>query len=295
MGTGKNILLSIISFVLIILISIVVVLASMNMLLYPSIYENALEKSNTYGSLGNIINQNSGTQFIQNKNFQFMANFLIENFLSYARGDSENLNLVIKINQTTLNDFLQKDIEKLPPCISGQDAFNGNIPLCKPANETSSQFSSEVLAKNNATIPKETSVDLTSTLNLKKEDMQKAKGYISMYKSSMYLLSFLTFVFIILIFLLSDRKFHSTSKIVGISFFFAGISTIIFGFSSSPILNNLMSSLGSGAELDLAKGVVQNVMGSVLQNVNLYGYVITFLGATLFGLSFLIKKVEDKS
>ena len=295
MGAGKNILLSIISFLLIILISVVVVLASMNMLLYPSVYENALEKSNTYSSLGNIISQNSGAQLAQGKNFQFMANFVIENFLSYMRGDSENLNLVVTINQTTLNDFLQKDVEKLPSCTAGQNAFSGNIPLCKPANETSSQFSNEVLAKNNATIPKETSVDLTNTLNLKNEDMQKIKGYISMYKWGMYLLSFLTFILIISIFLLSERKFHSTSKIVGISFFFAGISTIISGFSSGPILNNLMNNLGSGAELDLAKGVVQNVMGSVLSNVNLYGYIITFLGIVLFGFSFIIKKAEDKS
>ncbi len=294
MGAGKNILLSIISFILIILISVVVVLASMNMLLYPSVYENALEKSNTYGSLGNIINQNSGVQFVQDKNFQFMANFLVENFLSYIRGDSENLNLIVTINQTTLRNFFQKDMEKLPSCVSGQDSFSGNVPRCKPANETSSVFLNEILAKNNATLPKDTSIDLGKTLNLNNTDIQKIKGYVSTYKWGLYSSAILTFILIFLVFLIAERKFHPTTKIVGISFFFAGISTIISGFSSGPILNKLMSSLGSGAELDLAKGVVQNVMGSVLSTMNLYGYIVTFLGIVFFSFSFAIKKLEEK-
>lgn len=99
MGIAKNFILGILSFFLIIALSVSVVLYSTNVLLYPSVYKESLEKNNVYDSFENF--EENAKQKIDSS---------LENFLSYLRGeketfDSYELTQIYGLNNQKIEQF----------------------------------------------------------------------------------------------------------------------------------------------------------------------------------------------
>ena len=81
MGFGKGLILSAISFLLIISLSLAITLYSAGILLHSEVYKSSLEKNNFYSQFGNEL-ENESKQAIDSS---------LESFLSYIRGNSDSV------------------------------------------------------------------------------------------------------------------------------------------------------------------------------------------------------------
>ncbi len=151
MGVGKNILLVFVSFLLVLSIIFLGIFWSLHTFLYPQIYEKALSESGAYNSLN--LTDVVGGSFIKipSTGVQGIVNTLLENTLSYMRGDSSNLNLTLEVDTQKLNDFFLKNVQDFRVCNPGEEPFNGTEPVCRPADVNVSKYLDQVLQKKNFT------------------------------------------------------------------------------------------------------------------------------------------------
>ena len=293
MVTARGVSLSILSFILIIFLSFVIVLASAGILLYPEVYQEAFEENNFYSSLENSLNESNGGAFILfESGLKPEIDSLLENFLAYLRGESEKPNLEVKINREGLRSFLEESVKSFPSCESGEKPFdeNGDV-ICKPLEKTGSEFVDDVLEKKNLTFFESESVDLAEVYGLSNPEFQKARGYVILYNWILYSMIFFSLTAMVLIFFISEKSLLSSFKIYGISFLAAGISTIISVLISNPILNSVIDKqILLQPDFEILKNVILSIYSSIFGRMNLYGYFFTGAGAVVFAASWYLKK-----
>lgn len=257
------------------------------MLLHPAIYENALRESNFYSTID--LSAVQGGEFIKIPDgVEYLVNGLLENFLSYVRGETDEPNLKIQIDRESVNKFFNEKINEIPQCETGMSEYDssGN-PVCKSAGKTNEQFLNEFLEKKNVTLLAEDSVDLSKVYNLKSEDISRVRGFAGIYKMALYGLIFLTFLFSALIIILFFDSLSSGIRTLGIDFFIGGISVLPATFLMPNILTNAMNSVNVG----FVSNIAQQVAASLIFRVNIYAYISIAIGIVFLGISFVFSRV----
>lgn len=292
MGVLKGILWTFLGFLLVVSLLVSVTLLTANTLLYPDIYVKAIDESG--GASGVLADATEGIdegEFVNTSNEEFDAEVekLITNFLSYLRGETNELDLAMNIDSDALRAFLEEQVEGLPACGSGEElsSLEGDI-LCKPVDKTSSEFLTEVLAKNNITFPDSQSVDLAEFYDLESSGIEEIRSGVSMYRMAIYLFIFLSIVFSVLIFI-AARDVKKGTMILGIDLVVAGIIV----FASSFITSLLVNAPDFGIEI--LTGLINSVKGFIVTRQNLYGVGLVVSGGILVGVSVFLKKSEGKS
>lgn len=290
MSSGKNILIAFISCLLIISIVISVTLITTNSLLQPEIYAEVIDETNVsdFIDLENSTSKIPGGEFIEipEESAEVIAEDLITNFLSYLRGDSEELNLTLQVNNASLREFFLEAVERFPVCFSGENPYKGNgEPVCRPENQSSSEFLDEVLEENNITIKEETSIDLTKVYGLENsEELREVRKYTKNYSLIVYAFLLLNLILAGLIFFIQREDFKKGAMTLGINLTLSGIIVIV--------LASVLSSLSGNANInsELARKFVASMTNYLISRYNLYGWVTLGIGAITTGSSFLIKK-----
>ena len=292
MGLGKNFGTGILSLFLILFLSLIIMFLSLNSLLYPSVYKDVFEKNDFYGFLENSMDKTGGGTFILFENgVKTTVDSLFANFLSYIRGDSDNPDLKVKIDQEKLRDFLEENVKDFPSCISGQESFDkNNDVVCKPSGKTDSEFLDEVLEKKNMTFFESDSVDLADVYGLSNPEFQKIRSYVILYKWILYSLFFLALIALAFIFLASEKSFLSTFKIFGAALFVSGVSIVvsvlILNSSSGVIVENIQTP----QDFTILKDLVSDILSAITGKMNFYGYSIIGAGAIIFAVFWFLKR-----
>lgn len=287
MGAIKNILIGFISIFLILSVSLLIFFGALNSLLHPQIYESALKENNFYDTID--LSKIQGGEFIKLPNgVEFLVNGLLENFLSYMRGETEEPNLRIQIDTENLRNFFKERLNEIPECSGNETAYDesGN-PKCKPSGKTTDEFLDEFLKNKNVTVFEQDSVDLSNVYNLQSEEVSRIRGFVKIFRFAFFGLMFFSAFLIVLIFVLSLDSIHSGIMTTGIDFFIAGISVLPAGFLIPKILTEKLGSVG----LPIVADVAENVAVSLVSRMNFYAYVSIGIGAVLFALSFVFRKI----
>lgn len=283
MGLVKDFGLALISIFLVISIVIFSILGSAGMLLYSGFYEQVIDDSNIY-DLANL-SEIEGGDFIEipNETLESLVEPLIDNSLSYIRGEDDELNLTLDINEESLRGFFEAQAEKIRICDEGEESFTGDDVNCRPPEKNVSEFLEEVLERNNVTILEGGSVDLKEVYNLSDSDLENVRDGVQVSRMVFYGIVLLMILFIGLIFLFTRKSAKSFLMWLGSDFFAAGILVVMFGlFSSGVLLGNLdiEDSLG---------GLVESAVGILLNRLSVYGFFFLFAGILIFSASFLFK------
>jgi len=292
MGWIKGTLWIILSLFLIVSLLLTVTLLTANTLLYPGIYVKALEGGGgASGVLSNATESIEGRGFVNTSSEEFDTEVekLIANFLSYLRGETNELNFTIDIESDTLRAFLEGQVYRLPVCGSEEELYSTEgDALCRPSNKTSSEFLDEVLAENNITLPASQSVDLTSVYGINTSGLGQIREGVRMYKIAIYIFLFLSLIFAMLIFV-AARDIKKGSMIFGLDLVVAGIIVFISSLTTSLLIN------APDFGIEILTVLVNSIKGFIITRQNLYGVALVVSGGIVIGASFFLKKSEGKN
>jgi hypothetical protein len=281
MGVGKGLLISFVSVLLAASLVFLGVLWSVQAFLYPQVYEHALNESGAYAQIN--LSELPGGSFVKlpSGGVPVLVGNYLSNTLSYVRGDSPDLNLTIEVDTSNLTSFLIKSAENFPVCAQGEEPFNGNTPVCRPAYVNVSDYVNLVMNKTNFSIPKNGQINLVKVFGINMSGMDEARNYAKGYQNYLYLTFALVIIFTAVIFFVSDSR----TRWSGIDFVFSGVAVFIIG--------NVISTLPLGnlaGQLSFVNSVMEDLMASLSSRMFSYAYVTGGLGIIMFVLSFFIKK-----
>ena len=292
MGAGKNVLLSLVSFFLTISIALIITLLGANTLLHPQIYEKTFEENGIYDLFENSTEENNEFSEIPEKGIRIVINTLLDNILSYLRGDSNEPNLNLTIDNESLRGFFEDSIEGYSICGKNDEVtYDIENITCRPKNQTVSEFLDNVFEENNLTISEATTVDLKQAFNLEENNLERARFFINVYRWIFYVSLIFSILMTILTFFLAEKSIFSTFKWMGITLFFAGISVVISVIILNQMLEKIIMEM---AQVDIFKGVSEGITSKFLGRINLYSYIITGFGILLFASSFAMPFVFKK-
>ena len=278
----KKVLLGFISLLLVLSIFILGIFWSLHTFIYPQIYEKALGDSGAYNSF-NLSEIQGGGNFIKigSGGIQPVVNRLLENTLSYLRGDTSKLNWTLEVGRQKLKDLFVKDAEELRVCNSGESSFNGTEPVCRPRDVNASEYLDQVLDKKNFTLLEEGKVDLANFLGVNKTGLEGVRNYVMNYNEIFYGLIVLIVLLIGVIFFVSD----SWTRWSGADLFLGGAGV----FAISSIISQILL-ISIPSEVSFLQKTLNELFGIFTGRLQTYSYVFLGWGILFFVISFFIKK-----
>jgi hypothetical protein len=281
MGVWKNVFLVFISIFLVVALIFLGVFSSLHAFLYPQIYEKVLSDNHAYDSIN--VSGLQGGSFIKipANGISGIVNPLIENTLSYLRGDSPALNLTLQIDTQKLNDFFLQSVNELSPCKVGENPFNGTEPVCRPAEINSSEFLAQVLRARNFTITPDEKVNLANLFGLKKSDTTKVRNYVMDYEYVLYGLFALVIALSFLMFFMSETR----TRWSGIDFLVAGVAVFVLGYLFFPLVSSMIPN-----EISFVSSVSKELADYLYSRIQIYSLIIAGIGIAGIVVSFFIKK-----
>lgn len=281
MGLIRKIAISIVSIICIVLLSMVMLTISMNQLLYPKIYTNALEKSNFYDSFqlndSNLINY----FVLPETGLKGLINQKIGNLLAYLRADSEDLDLKIYLNKSLISKTFAKQIESVPIC-SQTVQYNCRV------NISEKEFG-KILQSTIPDALKKDYIDLRDYDT--KNQLPLLRRYFGYYYISLYSLIGLTLIFIIFLLLLNKGSFKNYFRSFGSVFTITGISGVISSFISSSLGQRIIEKMAvqQGDLNAMLKSLVMNIINSLMNRFRFLSFILIAMGLFLLLISFFIK------
>ena len=146
MGVVKGLALVFLSLILIAATVVVLLGFTFNSLLYPETYSDALKSQNAYSIITEQfintpdndagINSQNISELIPPEELERAINSMLSNFLSYIRGDSDELDLTIELDANVILSLFEGFANEIQICNPGEESysnsFNETFVLCLP-------------------------------------------------------------------------------------------------------------------------------------------------------------------
>ncbi len=281
MGLLQKIALVFVSLILIVSLTVVIIGSGIQTLLYPDIYRNSLENSGVYNELDKSFNL-TNVPFSLKDEIRPIASNLIDSGLAYLRSDTNVLNLTVKIEASTVRNFLIRQAEALPICAQGQFSYD-NIS-CRPAGYNTTQLVDMALAMNVVNLP---SIDLAPYVN-KDGMLTKARDVITIFRNVMNAVMLLTLGALFLIIALTRKSLKSMLRWIGANLVVVGIIGVIFLLLKEKVIS--LIPIQQSAVIEFAKIIISAVFDRII----LYGGVLLAAGIAMIVFSFMLKSKEKK-
>src|SRR3989344_3790041 len=293
----RGVILAVISFLLLLMLVYFGISLGLNKLLYPQIYEDALEKGGAYDLLGKQFSGAGSVNFIliDKAGVKQQVNEFIEKSLEYIRGDSGRFELYWDINKTEIRDFFEDEARKFPVCRAGESSRDamGEIK-CRPSNTSVSQFLNDTLKEKNITLF-ESSESRINVLDIydRERNIDKAREAVMWYKFSQYALALLIIIFMALIVLISKDKLRGGLKKAGATIVAAGVWIFILAKLSAISLASQL--LSKTMQIQLVGDSLNYIVAPVFDSISMYGLVFVGAGTIVFIASFFFGRSEDRT
>ncbi len=294
MGFGKEALIVVLSFLMILTSFSLSFFISANMLLEPETYEKTFEKNNVYEGLykqffgGNELSENKIS--ISPSDLKNTVNGMVRGSLDFAKGDNDDIYLYI--NNNSLKNFFIKQVESVKVCSPGENSFDSvNEVVCRPVGKSSDELVNEMFERKNMshilTMDKVNMGDLFG----KYKDFQKMQRFITYYYNSIFILSFLLIGLIILVFLVNKDDWKKGLKISGISIFIAGLVSVLTVKFVEFMLSRYIELT---PETMYLQNTLLDLIKEVLSTVNIIGIVAMIIEGVIWLYLFVKGKNENK-
>ncbi|MBI4015053.1 MAG: hypothetical protein HY365_03820 [Candidatus Aenigmarchaeota archaeon] len=224
-------------------------------LLYPDAYRGALEKGGIYAQADRML-ADYGRGMSLTENASAVIGRLLANSLAYIRGDTEKPDLTIKIDDSSVMQFFEKQAANFTVCGKGEAPFIGDEIKCRPANQSSSQFLEEVLAKKGISAANFSSVDLLPVYD-RDGNIMRVRELVSAFRLALLGLAALSVALAVVM-----TKVSRNRKWAGATLILSGVSVIAaVSYAQSYALSALPQSAGvlGAAASDVMSGVVSRI------------------------------------
>ena len=281
----KKLTLVIISALLYISLFIAVFGSSVQILLFPEIYETALEKNNMYDY---IEEQIAGKGYIPNTIFvkevvRSNINKLLSNTLFYVRGDVDNLDMTINLNDT-IKSFFEERVSDLPRCDDSQDPLED---LCLPEGIDAREFLDMVYEQENIDTSEFSSVNIQDIVDL--SALEQVREGVSIFRKVL-LASIILSIFLVIMFVLLNRKSVVAitewidADLFAVSFCMFAISFLIRKFITRII----------PPSFSIFEGLLTSLIFAILDLMMYYGGALALIGIILIVFTVVYKFLNKK-
>ena len=271
-------------------------------ILYPDIYVEGLRKAGAFEYIGAGLEQVQGASFIKipSEGIEAVVTPLLNNFLSYLRGDTDKLVLEVEIDSTKLKNFFLESVNKLPACKPGQSySFEELDKMCKPEGISSETLLDMLFEYKKMNLFASNYTDLAPIYGIEygssgRARLDEIRGYIGYYKIGLMITGLFILVLILGIYFTSTRDLRKAMRFIGIPLILAGLiifAAVYFGSTSLNefILNN--PSIQSGGTF--VSSLADPLIGSAIRPFYIYSLSALILGILLVIISFFFQKIEQ--
>ncbi|MEK6825248.1 MAG: hypothetical protein AABY00_00505 [Nanoarchaeota archaeon] len=288
---AKYIGVSILSLLLV--FSLVVGFTSLSARAYlsPTIYEQVFAK---HGFYEQALSSSGNSQVSFPKGvLQEQGTKVIRNLLSYINSETENLDLVITLDASTLRSSVEQKIASLPECTANQQAVQGENVVCKPAGADTSKLVTEEFQRRGITADKPYTVDLAPILD-KEHNLGEVRQYVSYFR--IFLIASFVFALLCLVgtYFLRD-SLSSRLRWIGLPLVSASIALfLIQGILGAALSDQFAQPSSSSTEKDLSRSplvvaVMQDLVTPLTSSIAFYSIIVGIIGLIVFGCSFFFK------
>jgi hypothetical protein len=285
----KGLTLFLISNLLAITLTVAIFGTSMQVLLYPSVYQKALDKNNVYNLIEEKAIQGGYiSEAVFNKqNPKKIIDYLLRNTLAYLRGDTETLNLTINLNET-LYAFFEERAAEYPVCKHGQLPFSGASTVCRPPDLNVSQFLDMTLERQNVSVSKLSTVNLAEVMN-KNGNITQVRDGIVIFKKIVIAAWLLSFALLMMIIMLTKKSFKSMTHWIDMDLISVGVGFVLPGLLLKDKISQLVS-----MQLPFLEGFLTDIIFAVINTMMYYGWFLLGAAFVLMIISFFFKDKKAK-
>ncbi|MBN1502279.1 hypothetical protein JW930_01940 [Candidatus Woesearchaeota archaeon] len=258
---------------------------SAQVLLYPDIYETALEENDVYdyieerialqGYIPEPIFAETGIKATLNK--------LIRRSLAYVRAEEEVLDLTIEFNDTILT-FFEKRIMELDTCKPNQMPFAEDDIVCRPADLSAEEFNEIVLEQQDIDIAQISSVNLGEALGIEKMLSPVREG-VRIFRIALIAAVALSFFFLMLIIILNRKSISSIAKWVDTELFIVSLSML----TSSYLIKRYLPD-NIPVDIDILKAFLMQIIFTILDIMAYYAAIIIVVAIVMMIVATVFKK-----
>lgn len=213
---------------------------------------------------------------------------LLTNIFSYLKGRTDALDATINVDNSAILDFFEQQAANFPVCSPGQNPWNKEEPVCRPANIPSLVYLRQVLDQKGFNLPQEGVVNLQEVYDKDNKFAQFREIYATAKK--IWLATFVgALVLAGLVFLLCRRSLCSALRWIGTPIFLGGGLLAAVSILALPLAMQYAPLPEQALAYQSYITDAASMAASVLQTNAL---IVLVLGAALIAGSFFFKKYE---
>ena len=281
----KKLTLVILSALLYISLFIAVFGSSVQILLFPEIYETALEKNNMYDYIEEQIADQGfipDTIFVK-KAVKSNINKILSNALSYIRGDVDNLELTINLNDT-IQSFFEERASELPICMDNQDPLDD---LCLPEDIEPSEYLDYIFEQENIDTSEFSSINIGEIVDL--SALEQVREGVSIFRRVLLASIILSIVLIIMIILLNRKSVVAITEWLDADLFAVSFCMFAISYFIRKFITRIIP-----PSFSLFEGLLTSLIFAILDLMTYYGGALALIGIILIVFTIIYKFLNKK-
>ena len=281
----KKLTLVILSALLYISLFIAVFGSSVQILLFPEIYETALEKNNMYDYIEEQIADQGfipDTIFVK-KAVKSNINKILSNALSYIRGDVDNLELTINLNDT-IQSFFEERASELPICMDNQDPLDD---LCLPEDIEPSEYLDYIFEQENIDTSEFSSINIQDIVDL--SALEQVREAVALFRKVLLASIILSIVLIIMIILLNRKSVVAITEWLDADLFAVSFCMFAISYFIRKFITRIIP-----PSFSLFEGLLTSLIFAILDLMTYYGGALALIGIILIVFTIIYKFLNKK-
>lgn len=281
----KKLTLVILSALLYISLFIAVFGSSVQILLFPEIYETALEKNNMYDYIEEQIADQGfipDTIFVK-KAVKSNINKILSNALSYIRGDVDNLELTINLNDT-IQSFFEERASELPVCNDGQDPLDD---LCLPEDIEPSEYLDYIFEQENIDTSEFSSINIQDIVDL--SALEQVREAVALFRKVLLASIILSIVLIIMIIILNRKSVVAITEWLDADLFAVSFCMFAISYFIRKFITRIIP-----PSFSLFEGLLTSLIFAILDLMTYYGGALALIGIILIVFTIIYKFLNKK-
>ncbi len=259
--------------------------SSVQILLFPEIYETALDENNVYDYIEEqILNKGyiPDTIFVK-KEVESNVKRLLGNVLSYIRGDVDNLELTINFNDT-IQGFFEQRASELPICKDSQYPLDD---LCLPDDIEPSEYLNYIFEQENIDTSEFSSVNIGDIVDL--SALEQVREAVSLFRKVLLASIMLSIILVIMVVLLNRKSVVAITEWLDADLF--GVALVMFAISY--FIRKLITQI-IPPSFSLFEGLLTSLVFAILDLMTYYGGALALIGIILLVFTVVYKFLNRK-
>ncbi|MDP3995144.1 MAG: hypothetical protein Q8P78_00840 [bacterium] len=250
---------------------------------------SVLEKHDLYAELEKFSNgaqQGMTITDLETDGLQATVERLLVNLFDYLKGRTNEPNLIVTVDASQISALFIERAREFPVCASGQNPWNENTPVCRPAHISAESYLPIALERMGVSMPESGEMDLRTIFDKEGKFSEIREKYA--LARTIWLATFAgALVFIGLMLLLCRRSLRSFMRWIGTPLFLAGGLLLTAAIVAPAIALSQLTPEAFAYEQYIREGM--RAITGVLQ---FNGQLVTIAGVILIGASFAIPRKD---